>query len=252
MDRTAPDGASIGGFPRRTFGPDDTEIDMRLYHIAAATLLIGTSAFAFQDTKTGVAPVASPAKWQQSKADGEAQMKKAVLDVLAENETPRLTPVADRYWVAPEPDAGNPDLDLAVDPASAPDSAPASDTVDTTYAGVGGPDVEEAAAAPSLIAAADTAPRPAAQNYPACAPGPGDDNCIQLYEPGVRTALAAWTQPTGGLAEPGQAMASAEPAGEEANGVGGPYEPVEGGTFETAMNGDGVLDPALGETADLG
>jgi len=250
MGRTAPYGASTGAFRGRTFGPDDTEIDMRLYHIAAATLLIGTSAFAFQDIKSGEAPVAAPAKSQQTKADSTGEMKKAVLDVLAEGKAPALAPVGDRYWVAPEPTAGNPDLDLAVDPAGVPDSAPQGDAIDTTYA-VGGPD-EEAGTAPTLIAAADTSPRPAAQNYPACAPGPGDDNCIQLYEPGVRTALAAWTQPTGGLAEPGQAMASAEQAGEDANGVGGPYEPVEGGTFETAMNGDGVLDPALGETVDLG
>jgi hypothetical protein len=173
---------------------------MRLYHIAAATLLIGTSAFAFQDDKMGEAPVAGTAS------------------------------------TAPERDAGDPDLDLAVDPATVPDSAPQSDAIDTTYAGVGGPDLEEAAASPALLAVADTSPRPAAQNYRACAPGPGDDNCIQLYEPGVRTALAAWTGPSDA----------------DARGVGGPYVPVEGGADESAMNGDGVLDPALGETIDLG
>ena len=61
--------------------------------------------------------------------------------------------------------------------------------------GVGGP--EEAV----QVASADLAPRPAAGNYPACSPGPGDDNCIQLYEPGVRQQLASWNQPTGGFAD---------------------------------------------------
>jgi hypothetical protein len=28
--------------------------------------------------------------------------------------------------------------------------------------------------------------------YRPCRPGPGDDNCIQLYERGVRTAYASW------------------------------------------------------------
>jgi hypothetical protein len=217
---------------------------MRLYHIAAATLLIGTSAFAYNGVTTQEAPFAA----QASKADNSAQMKKAVRDVLAESKTPKLVVAADRYWMAPEPDAGNPDLDLAVDPASVRDPAFESGASDTNYAGVGGPDLEAEAPA-ALIAAADTAPRPAAQNYPPCAPGPGDDNCIQLYEPGVRTALAAWTQPTGGLIEPGEAMASAD-AADDATGVGGPYEPVAGGTSETAMNGDGVVDPAVGELDD--
>ena len=118
--------------------------------------------------------------------------------------------------------------------------AEAADTgeADTSTQGVGGP-IE--------TAAAETAPRPAAHNYPPCSPGPGDDNCIQLYEPGVAVALASWTQPTGGLAQPGEEtrMASAEPVDETATGVGGPYEPVEAG-----YSGDGNVDSALGETAE--
>ena len=46
------------------------------------------------------------------------------------------------------------------------------------------------------------------QGYPACTPGRGDDNCIQLYERGVVNALAAWK--------------GTEPA----VAVGGPYEPA--------------------------
>lgn len=48
----------------------------------------------------------------------------------------------------------------------------------------------------------------AATSWPACDPGPGDDRCIQLYEPGVRSAFAQWS------------------AGRERVAMGGPYEPV--------------------------
>lgn len=163
------------------------------YVTAAAALLLGTSAFA---------PPAGSANALDSAVSAEAAHWSAALQ------------------------AGDPDLDLSVDPA----------TVDDGTTGVGGP-YEPVDAAPVTLAAADTAPRPAAQNYPPCRPGPGDDNCIQLYEPGVRTALASWTQPTGGLG-----------VGQAATAMGGPYEPVGEGNAETAMNGDGALDTAVGET----
>jgi hypothetical protein len=108
-----------------------------------------------------------------------------------------------------------------------------------------------------IDAAAATTPQPAAGNYPPCRPGPGDDHCIQLYEPGVRAQLASWDRPTGGLAD-----------GSATTAMGGPYEPVDttladamgsptgtdtgvGGPEEPvlAMNGDGTVDAALGETA---
>lgn len=57
----------------------------------------------------------------------------------------------------------------------------------------------------ATIAPLDTSPRPASANYPPCHRGGGDDNCIQLYERGVRTALNDWAQPTGGLAGRGAA-----------------------------------------------
>lgn len=119
--------------------------------------------------------------------------------------------------------------------------------------GMGGPLEPAPAAAFSLT------PQPAAENYPPCAPGPGDDRCIQLYENGVRDQLASWNRPTGGLLD--QQSASA---------MGGPFEPVKpvqtaqgdiakpadasasAGTgwkpvysdSELAMNGDGDIDAA--------
>jgi hypothetical protein len=101
---------------------------------------------------------------------------------------------------------------------------------------------------------AETTPQPAAGNYPPCRPGPCDDHCIQLYEHGVRAQLANWDRPTGTLAD-----------NSATNGMGGPYEPVDttlatemgGGAYAgtggpeepvLAMNGDGAVDTALGET----
>jgi hypothetical protein len=120
--------------------------------------------------------------------------------------------------------------------------------------------------------AADLTPRQAAGNYPACHPGPGDDRCIQLYEPGVRAELASWSQPTGGfagssdtqvamggsteelnqqaLADSNRALQMASAAADTTAGtevaMGGPYEPV---ADDAGMNGDGSVDTALGETA---
>lgn len=63
------------------------------------------------------------------------------------------------------------------------------------YNGVGGPDESTEAERTS---------------WPACDPGPGDDRCIQLYEPGVRGAFAQWS------------------AGRDRMAMGGPEEPVIG------------------------
>lgn len=69
----------------------------------------------------------------------------------------------------------------------------------TAHAGMGGP-IEEA------------------RGYPPCDPGPGDDNCIQLYERGVETSLAAWKG-----SEPEVAM-------------GGPFEPAPASTKEQSSS----------------
>jgi hypothetical protein len=124
----------------------------------------------------------------------------------------------------PKAVAADPDLDLSVNP----------DAVDK---GMGGP-LEEV-----------TTTQAVATEYPPCRPGPGDDHCIQLYEPGVRAALASW-QPRAGLTDTQVAATDTTLAGEmgAATGVGGPYEPVEEAAA-MPMNGDGVIDAATGETA---
>ena len=205
---------------------------MKRYMVAASALLLGTSALAVaagadKTDKPMVEPVAAAAAAQPiadqpiaAESDltlGEkAQMQLAMLDKAGEK------PVLDE--------------------------TASVDKVDKTATGMGGP-IEQADAG----AIADLTPRPATQNYPACDPGPGDDHCIQLYEPGVRAQLAGWNRPTGGLAD-----------GTATTAMGGPYEPVdEAAKVETAsadidsdasadvgMNGDVAVDPAPGATSD--
>ena len=66
------------------------------------------------------------------------------------------------------------------------------------------------------------------ESYPACT-AERTDNCIQLYERGVRAALAT---------------------DDSQVAMGGPYEPVDNDSTELAMNGDGDLQVSQGETAD--
>jgi hypothetical protein len=152
---------------------------------------------------------------------------------------------------APAADSAKP-ITVAVDPAV---KTPPPKVVPKLAAS----EIRTEAASASWIAddqsLAETTPQPAAGNYPPCSPGPGDDNCIQLYEPGVRAQLASWNAPTGTLAD-----------NSATDAMGGPYEPVDttlagaiGGTADTgmggpdegdlAMNGDGAVDAGAGEIA---
>lgn len=71
----------------------------------------------------------------------------------------------------------------------------------------------------------------AADMWPACRPGPGDDRCIQLYEPGVVQALAA----VKGNAE---------------IGMGGPHEPApEGDKAEASAEGHAAMGHGTEATA---
>lgn len=100
------------------------------------------------------------------------------------------------------------------------------DKPDQSESGMGGPLEETTGTTKSL----DLTPRQATENYPPCSPGPGDDRCIQLYEPGVRAQLASWNQPTGGLADHSATAA-----------MGGPYEPVD-------VEDDGKVELAAADT----
>jgi len=191
---------------------------MKLHYIAAATLLIGTSALAWPSADQTDFVDKEPIAW--SAADPEwvpgAGVKDAVMEAGWADEQPKPILASGESWDTEDwqdEEAGadplaesDPDLDLAEypQPEDALTEQPPLHAAD------------EPMAEAVQIALADLTPRPATQNYPPCDPGPGDDSCIQLYEPGVRTALASWNQPTGGL------------MGESAVAMGGPEEPIEG------------------------
>lgn len=196
---------------------------MKSLSIVAAAMLFGTSALAW-------APSTEPAAGPAVAKDPILVHSAAAVDNAAATHA-SLWQMAGSDPSRDEADlktAAHADLDLSVDPAKADDG----------LTGMGGPDelVDTAKADDGPVAEADLTARP---DYPPCRPGPGDDNCIQLYEPGVRTALGGWTAPTGGLA-----------GAEAATAVGGPYEPADEAAHETAMSGDGTLDVAMGEEAD--
>ena len=66
--------------------------------------------------------------------------------------------------------------------------------------------------------------------YRPCRPGPGDDHCIQLYEPGVRRAYAHWLREHDVGEEPVQVA------------MGGPDEPVAHRRRHRDHHGEQCLD----------
>ena len=158
---------------------------MKRYTIAAGALLLGTSALALAADKAATDPLPT---------DSEAAVA-AVADKPAETKLASVVM-----------DEGKVDSAAAGEAAVTPKSAAVA-LGEAEPVASGGKD-------PTMTAT--LTPRPALENYPPCEPGPGDDNCIQLYEPGVRLALASWNRPTGGLADHSATTA-----------MGGPYEPVE-------------------------
>jgi hypothetical protein len=236
---------------------------MKKLPIAAAALLFGTSAFAMmpspepsgtwmQKDPYAVQPAATVApaydeapalqpaavdNWKAAEPESyTADESDAALkaDMIADAKAVDVDK-ADAGWVADEDaDAAQAKL-AAYDAATAGDAAlvqPASLETgfsdDTTYdaaAPAESADVTDMGGSSEAmnLAAADVTPQAAAQNYPACRPGPGDDRCIQLYEPGVREELASWTQPTGGFAGASDTQVA----------MGGPYEPVADSASET-------------------
>jgi hypothetical protein len=206
---------------------------MKRIYFGAAALLLGSSALAWAadkpaDTNVKAVTIGAKAADLVKAADWAKESKQAV--------KPAALTADEEAILLAKKGAGDPDLDLAAKPGEI-QAEPAM-----AEAGVGGPEEPLETAS-----AADLTPRPATHNYPPCSPGPGDDNCIQLYEPGVRQQLASWTRPTGGLAGADETQMAAAGAGTEA-GVGGPYEPLEEST-ELAMNGDGSIDGAMGEVS---
>jgi hypothetical protein len=202
---------------------------MKRYMVAASALLLGTSALAVaagadKTDKPMVTPVAA------------AMVAKPISDKPVE---PELTLGEKAQMQLAMLDKSNDKTMLdesggKIETASVDAFETASiDVVDKSATGMGGP-IEQADAGPI----ADLTPHPATQNYPPCDPGPGDDHCIQLYEPGVRAQLASWNRPTGGLAD-----------GSSTSAMGGPYEPVDEAGVET-VSADAGTTAAVDETEE--
>ena len=180
---------------------------MKRYLLAASALLIGTSAYALAADEDKTIDASQQAVSEPAKLADQAAY--AGWDKpLAE---PKLTDASFAAWDEPEAKLEKVMLADATDPIVQSKLALASaNAVEKDQTGMGGPLEEADATATGLT------PRPAAHNYPPCDPGPGDDNCIQLYESGVRAQLASWNRPTGGLIDHDSATA-----------MGGPYEPAD-------------------------
>ena len=68
--------------------------------------------------------------------------------------------------------------------------------------------------------------------WPACSPGPGDDRCIQLYEPGVLPSFTAWKATDVSVA------------------MGGPLEPAPAAAKPQATEHQGMDHGSVGSHAD--
>ena len=231
---------------------------MKRYFVAAGALLLGTSAVAWAagadaDGKSGAdSAVVTADKSVVDKSEGKTWDKSAIAAKLTDaklalasadgKEVGDKLQTAELDWDDPAAQAKLAHLNAGMSSDAAVQAKLAMAETDT---GMGGP-LEESGA----VKTADLTPRVATTNYPPCDPGPGDDRCIQLYEPGVREQLASWNHETGGLLDHSATDA-----------MGGPYEPVDiadsgaaaashSAAIHGAMNGDGTVDVASGESAD--
>jgi hypothetical protein len=176
---------------------------------------------------------ASADSW--SDTDSGAKIETAALEdkVVADADATFQTASVDKKTV--ETGMGGPLEEVAVSPAVVQPS-----NADPEHDARGIPVISDVAFVPpgfnGLGGAVGGPDEGGAESYPACT-ATVTDNCIQLYERGVRASLAS--APTAKLEEESSTTA-----------VGGPYEPVDADTTELAMNGDGDIDVAAGETTD--
>lgn len=200
------------------------------------------------DSKTDMG-WSTDSKWQTASFDKDASLGDSKL------QTASMDTKVDSAWTADKVDTAWADSDGKIQTAS----------VDKTETGMGGPLEEVTPASGSIVAPSNAAPERDARGIavisdPAYVPpgyngiggaaggpdeGPDEsyppctatvtDNCIQLYERGVHASGA--TAQSHSL--------------DETAGMGGPYEPVDSDSADLAMNGDGQVNVALGETSDL-
>lgn len=217
---------------------------MRAYHIAAATLFLGTSALAWT-------PSAAPGKDMADKDMAKIatmEMKTAAPTFYKAGAAsvalgtavsqPADKPKAE---MAAWNDADGKVQTLSADGWSKVDFPSKLDSeaelaaygkVDSGQTGMGGP-------LELVDAEAGAKPKPAMTAYPACGAGPGDDSCIQLYEPGVRAQLTH--------------SAASKPVA----AMGGPYEAIDSATLDPkteaglAAMGDNDMEAAAPRAAGI-
>jgi len=240
---------------------------MKRYFAAAGALLLGTSTLALAaDVKPlDVSGSDSAAVATDTKVATEAK----TIDMSSDKSTLAAKPELDAGTDAKVEFASlDKDLEkLALAETDAKVQTASVDTAAKTDAtGMGGPVETDVTATVSLT------PQTAAQNYPPCDPGPGDDRCIQLYEDGVRDQLASWNRPTGGLldnrattamggpfepvdtsAKPAEAdlVSAFKPETDVSAGVGGPFEPVDEAAVKPTEADAQLVSAYKPESADI-
>jgi hypothetical protein len=166
---------------------------MKRMYLAAGALLLGSSAIAWAADTDKSAMVVKAA------AVG-AEMAKFTPATAKATSWDESSWAGEKAVLASKSDTGDAKLQLAsldkdLEPIAVAEAKTTSWAAkpDDGTTGMGGPEEE--------VTTTSLTPRLATENYPPCNPGPGDDRCIQLYEPGVRAQLASWNHATGGLAE---------------------------------------------------
>ena len=200
---------------------------MKKYMVTAAALMLGTSALAWAPAEKAhlAGMTASSGSTASATPLAFPAFDKAVMKSATASLQTSSTMVKD------DDDLGMKSLakwsDATVATASAESAPKVADDGGVTFAeadfkskdDVGG--IQTAAVEqPALTGMGG--PIETATGYPACDPGPGDDRCIQLYEPGVHAALAAWKATDDDVA------------------MGGPFEPAPAGTKETSSDHQGM------------
>ncbi|HEX8366890.1 MAG TPA: hypothetical protein VF603_16540 [Allosphingosinicella sp.] len=211
---------------------------MKKYVVTAAALMLGTSALAWAPAEEAHIGAMQAGTWISEMSAGKTPQSFAAFD-----DKGAMKAQTAAYDASPAATSDDGKKALAGLDESLVETAAAEGFKDTADAAAGKPAVETASLdgkteiATSGTEAGMGGPIEEAQGYPACRPGPGDDNCIQLYERGVTQALAGWKGSDSGVA------------------MGGPFEPVADGSKDRppasddhAAMGHGSAMPA--DTAD--
>jgi|GEM_PF-2365760 len=206
---------------------------MKKMLVTAAALMLGTSALAWAPAEKAhmdaMGVEAAQADWSKSASspdkgslafsafDGKGMMKAETVGLEASASAVKSDPNVPEMFAKWEDPSVEQSATASVDMADVKGAVYAASAQEK--APVQSASWDGKAAATMAAPAAMGGPVEEPQGYPACEPGRGDDNCIQLYERGVVNSLAAWkgTEPqvaVGGPYEPAAATGSKDhPAG---------------------------------------